>query len=136
MSRLWSGSRTPDPGTESVNQDEASGTFLYLTEARLDGGQTQTTFSGCSALQAIVNAANGRPLLQGNDDGEPLGRQTYEHPIKKLIDVGARVSGEARRIESLYYIRYITDEQCHTRDSKLLRGNDLLGYPLFIAERV
>ena len=93
------------------------GSFLYLTEAHLDGGVFQTVFSGCSALQAIANATDNRPLLdRSNSAGEPLGRGSHSHPVvDKLIALGGTVS-DTRKIECLYRIRYMTNEQCFSND--------------------
>ena len=124
-----------DGAGESRDPYMPGGTFLYLTEARLDGGDgRQTTFSGCSALQAVANAAQGKPFLAFNPAGEPLGRQTYEHPVKKLVGVGGMATGEVRRLEALYSIRYMTNEQCYVHNGTELRGHDLLGYPIYIAD--
>lgn len=108
-------------------------TFLYLTDSRLDNGDFQTTLSGCSTLQAIANAAAGKHL-RGGGSSEHLGMESYVHPVSKLIGLGGVTTGELRTIQSLYRIRYMTDEQQYTYHSKPLRTNDLLGYPLFVAE--
>ena len=118
----------PDSPYETIPR-----TFLYLTDARLDDGEFQTTHSGCSAPQAVANIATGKRIFEG-DGGEHLGMGSYVHPVSKLIGIGGVTNGELRTIQSLYRIRYITDEQRYTYNSKPLRTHDLLGYPLFVAE--
>jgi hypothetical protein len=126
----------PDPKIIVPEQTgyDFPGSFLYLTEMRLDNGAFQTTFSGCSALQSIANAAENRRLLDCTDtSGEPLGRDSYSHPAEKLVASGG-VLGDIREIECLYRIRYMTNEQCFNRDGTEYRVNDILGYPIYIAE--
>jgi hypothetical protein len=108
------------------------GTFVYLTEAWLDNDAYGTTYSGCSALQAIANAIDGKPLIGYGSGGELLGCGSFDHPIMKLERLGA-LRGDLRRITSLYYKRYITNEQCYIVDGQERCVNDLLGYPIFIA---
>jgi hypothetical protein len=110
-----------------------NGTFLYLTELWLDDGRYHTVWSGCSALQAIVNKIEGRSLLDTiTNSVEPLGRRNFTHPVTKLSKLGA-IALEKRKITSLYQKRYITDEQCFTKNKEKYRVNDLLGYPIYIA---
>ena len=110
------------------------GTFVYLTEAWLDNDAYGRVYSGCSALQAIANALDGRPLIgYGGAGGELLGCGSFDHPIVKLEGLGA-VRGDVRRITSLYYKRYMINEQCYVVDGQERCVNDLLGYPIFIAE--
>jgi hypothetical protein len=116
-----------------------TGTFLYLTETVLDGGDYQDVRSGCSALQAIANAISGGKLVsvpRMSDVREPLGRGTYLHPLKKLIQAGAVAVGTPKSILSLYRKRYITNEQCVEFRGTNYQTNDLLGYPVFIAEEL
>jgi hypothetical protein len=108
-----------------------TGSFLYLPTLHFDGGKTYCAISGCSALQFIVNATNNSPLLTGDPD-EPFGRGNRLHPIEKLSKLGAFVSDE-RQLESLYYVRYITDEQVHTPNGFPIRVNDVVGYPIYIS---
>lgn len=108
------------------------GTFLYLIEAYWDNGALQTVYSGCSALQAIANIALGSDRIFWSDTlAEPLGRDSYDHPVEKLRRMGA-LAGEPRRIHALYRERYLTNEQCYVHSRKEYRVNDLLAYPLYI----
>jgi hypothetical protein len=124
-----------DPNPTDFNGPEwsFSGSFLYLTELIFDNIVYQSVYSGCSALRFIANAATGAPFLErsGSDD---LGRDNADHPIDKLRPFGA-VKGDPRRIEALYRIRYMTDEQVYTYQDQEHRVHDILGYPIFIAAR-
>jgi hypothetical protein len=62
----------PDPATFSSRDEvwEPKGTFVYLTEVWLDE-TAGAIYSGCSALQVIANAAQGR-ALHLPDPREPL----------------------------------------------------------------
>ncbi len=110
-------------------------TFVYLVESLWDGGPFSTTYTGCSALQALANQALGRSdILRCGSSTEQLGCGSCDHPVEKLsCHLGAVVS-EPRRIRSLYRQRYITDEQCYVHEGQQYRVHDLLGYPLYIAE--
>ncbi len=125
----------PDPTdftTVNESWDCSEGTFLLLTELHLDDVKFHTTYSGCSALQAVVNVATGKPFLS-TAEYEPLGRWNKAHPVEKLVDLGAH-AGDSRRIETLYRVRYMTDEQCYVVDGGERRVYDLLGYPVYIAD--
>jgi hypothetical protein len=109
-----------------------TGSFLYLPALHFDSGKTLgLVMSGCSALQFIINVANDNPLLTRDRD-EPFGRGNRRHPIEKLTQFGAIV-GDERRLESLYYVRYITDEQVYTPNGAPVRVNDVIGYPIYIS---
>lgn len=119
----------PDPSVYTQEDYVWRGTFLYLTELWVD--DTPPFWSGCSALQAIVNATKGESLNTRNA-AEPFGRRKCDHPISKLLSIGA-VAGDLRRITSLYAKRSMTNEQCYTWEGEKRRVNDLLGYPIFIS---
>jgi hypothetical protein len=123
-----------DPTPTDPPQDpwDFRGTFLYLTEAHWENGSFQTVWSGCSALQAVVNTLSGQPFFTLGR-GEKFGRHSTDHPIEKLKRLGGVVT-DTRRIISLYFKRYLTNEQCYRLDGRDRRVNDLLGYPIFIAE--
>jgi hypothetical protein len=122
----------PDPADLTPEATwKYTGTFLLLTQLQFDDVRFQTVFSGCSALQAVVNGFRGDRLILG-PDGEPLGRGSYVHPVEKLRQMSVAVS-EPREIQALYRLRYMTNEQCYTYDGREYRVNDLLAYPLFIA---
>ncbi|NPC47563.1 hypothetical protein HPC50_10830 [Corallococcus exiguus] len=121
----------------SLGPYDWTGCFLYLTETWFDEKYNGSLVSGCSALQMIKNFIDGGVIYRLSSMGEEaLGRGTFLHPVKKLIDCGAMSTGEVRKISSLYLKRYFTDEQCFSLSGVNYRTNDLLGYPLFIAREL
>lgn len=86
----------PNPKQLSLEPWEFRGTFLLLPEAVWDDSPVDSVYSGCSALQAVVNVATGMPFLTA-PDGEALGRGSERHPLDKLASAGA-VIGDQRRI--------------------------------------
>ena len=54
------------------------------------------------------------------------------HPIDKLAKLGGVVTDE-RWLESLYFVRYITDEQVYAPKGVPVRVNDIVGYPIYIS---
>lgn len=123
------------PNTDDLSEEKWAykGTFLYLTETHWDNGAFATVYSGCSALQAIVNAVTGRDLFDTNPT-RSFGEHSLDHPIDKLKTIGGRVS-DTRLITTLYRKRYFSNEQIFTWNEKHYRVNDLLGYPLFKEHR-
>ncbi|MEH2501698.1 hypothetical protein V1290_000509 [Bradyrhizobium sp. AZCC 1578] len=119
--------RAPKPRHEW----DFTGSFLFLPTMHYDEGKTSTVWSGCSALRFIANAALGQPLT-ATDPNESLGRFSTKHPIEKLAELNATVH-EARRLESLYYVRYITNEQTYLVKDREVRVNDVVGYPIYIS---
>ncbi|WP_425803999.1 hypothetical protein ACHOLT_19250 [Desulfitobacterium sp. Sab5] len=128
-----------DPNPDDISNDPLvyNGTFLYITQMWLDDGWYTPIHSGCSALQAIVNYLEGRPILNTilPEGCERYGRSTYEHPINKLTRIGA-IKSSTKKITSLYQKRYITNEQCYIFANNETRVNDLLGYPIYISEEM
>jgi hypothetical protein len=109
-----------DPKRAPTPKDEWdwTGSFLFLPTVHYEDGKTSASLSGCSALQFIINAASDRPLFT-RDWNEPFGRNSNKHPIEKLSQLGAFVA-EERKLESLYYVRYIT-AAIHGRVQPLLQ---------------
>jgi hypothetical protein len=103
------------------------GSYLFMVERIRPIGPRPVFFSGVSALAQVVRMA--RPVPNGEALWN-LGRNSPEHPIEKLVAFGGQPSLE-RRIEVLYEMRYMTDEQGGWSISDG-RVNDLLGYPLAI----
>jgi hypothetical protein len=120
----------PKPAPRPKHPHDWTGSFLYLPTVQFDSGATLGAVSGCSALQFIVNVAKDKPLLN-RDWKEPFGRGNRQHPIQKLAELGAFISDE-RWLESLYFVRYITDEQVYISNGDPVRINDLVGYPIYI----
>jgi hypothetical protein len=88
----------------------------------------RTHLSGISALAWLAKGA--QPSRVDADAFQRLGRGDGSHPIQKLEELGARASLE-RPIETLYQMRYMTDEQGGWSVSDG-RVGDLLAYPLAI----
>jgi hypothetical protein len=129
---LW----VSDPNPEDLDPTDyrITGTFLYLTEIIFDKDYNGRFWSGCSALQVIGNALAGRQLLQRSfSANDPLGFNSYVHPVRKLLALGAKTTGEVRKVVSLYSKRYFSNELCFEFSGTNYRANDLLGYPIFIA---
>jgi hypothetical protein len=121
----------PKPAPKPRHNWDWTGSFLYLPTVHYEKGKTDNCVSGCSALQFIINATQDKPLFTKDWD-EPLGRSSPQHPVDKLAQLGGFVS-EERRLQSLYYVRYITDEQSYSVDGNGVRINDLVGYPIYIS---
>jgi hypothetical protein len=121
----------PDPKTLNGPGWTFRGSFLYLTETKFDEGGPTSLWSGRSSLQVLANAAQGRPLLEASP-GEPMGRGSVEHPIEKLRAIGG-VVGDQRSIETIYKVRFMTDEQVFNIEGDEHRVHDILGYPIYIA---
>lgn len=126
--KLWVS--TPDSSDFTDGEWDWFGSYLFLTEVHFDDRPYHHFISGCSALRLIFNAVNNRPLLEIEE--ETLGRFDRRTMIEKLISLGA-MPGERRSIETLYYIRYMTNEQWHGDAKGGRRVHDIVGYPLFIA---
>jgi hypothetical protein len=124
----------PNPADLDTNSIINNGTFLYIPEQWLDNEQYTGVHSGCSALQAIVNYLENRPLTSRIFHGkEYFGRNNNAHPVDKLESIGA-LKLSKKKITVLYSKRYITDEQCFIFNNNNTRVHDLLGYPIFIYE--
>jgi hypothetical protein len=115
------------------NNWETEDTFVYLVESYWEEseGPHPGPYSAFSALNFIVSAI-----------AEPLGlpRESYRHdpradgrsPREVLAAIGG-VEQQPREIESLYYLRYISNDQEVAVNGKLCRCYDIVGYPVYIA---
>ncbi len=128
---VWVADPSNDLRTLSDASYDFTGTFLYLVTPIYEIIASDTFYSGCSALQIISNMTSGKPFLTP-DHAEPLGRRNSAHPTDKLKSIGGIVV-DRRSLDVLYMPRYMSDEQCFTKDEKTYRVHDLLGYPLYIA---
>ncbi|MER7128645.1 hypothetical protein [Streptosporangium saharense] len=116
------------------------GTYVFLVEEIRDSG-LQHFMSGISALCALVNFVAGHDPCGRPEQihscvsahGEPWGRDLAMHPVEKLSKVGG-IAGRKRAIETVYKIVQMTDEQASVVNGKEVRLNDILAYPLYIAE--
>jgi len=123
----------PLPGSMAERTEDEydfSASFLYLLTPLYHHKKLDTFYSGCSALQMISNLLTGKPFLTV-DWAEPLGRQSYLHPVEKLKSIGGIVI-DCRWVDTPYMPRYMTDEQCFVHDDRVERIHDLLAYPLYI----
>ena len=122
-----------EPNPDDLIEDEwdGHGSFLFLTEKVFDMHSSSRMESGCSALQALWNKVTGEDFFN-KPNGEPFGRWNSDHPVDKLRKFGARVS-DSRELVALYSKRYMTNEQAYIYNGKRYRTNDILGYPIFIA---
>jgi len=128
---VWVADPTNDFRTRPDQGYDFTGTFLYLVTPIYQVEASDTFYSGCSALQVISNMTSGKPFLT-TDREEPLGRWNPAHPTDKLKSIGGIVV-DRRSVDVLYMARYMSDEQCFTKDDKPYRVHDLLGYPLYVA---
>ena len=124
--RVW----VSDPGEAPGSPGKFEGSFLFLVEALHAADGSLSIHSGCSALRLLANSIEGLPPLDRSGP-DPFGRDSDEHPIAKLARLDA-VVGDPRRLQSLYTIRYMTNEQCYQSASGERRVHDILAYPLFI----
>jgi len=111
------------------------GTYLFLVEEHLGDSESIRCWSGISALRLLVDGIAGHdpkfPKLPAI--GDRYGRDDPAHPIDKLRRVGG-VPLRQRRVEIVYRIAEMTNEQATTIDGKEVRLNDILAYPLYIAD--
>ena len=114
------------------------GTYLFLVEEHLSDPERKYHCSGISALRLLVDVIAGHdPGLRANLPGglatDQYGRDNPAHPIDKLRRVGG-MPLRPRCVEIVYRIAAMTNEQATTINGKELRLNDILAYPLYIAD--
>jgi hypothetical protein len=82
----------------------------------------------------LANKVRGLPVFHIDESaaGSPYGDGNWEHPIKRLRELGASHVSEERIISSLYWIRHISNDQCARVGRRKIRANDVLAYPFFI----
>ncbi|MEP2234873.1 MAG: hypothetical protein ABJM58_10780 [Alteripontixanthobacter sp.] len=110
------------------------GAYLLLTEVHFDNGVHRHMLSGCSALRLVFNALTNDNLLDRSGE-EIFGRWDYRTITEKIMKMGG-IPGSKLPIETLYAIRYMTDEQFHPDAPQDGRVHDILGYPFFISASV
>jgi hypothetical protein len=116
------------------------GTYVFLVE-EIREASVRPFMSGISALCAVVNFIAGHDPCGEPDrihsctgkNGEPWGRDLSIHPIEKLGKIGG-IAGRQRSIETVYKIVHMTNEQAAAINGREVRLNDILAYPLYIAE--
>lgn len=108
--------------------------YLILTEVHFDNSEHRMMVSGCSALRLVANAIENKQTYHREGE-EVLGRWDKRPMTEKIMTLGG-IPGSSLPIETLYSIRYMTDEQYDPRAPQEGRVHDILGYPLFISSAV
>ena len=117
------------------------GSFVFIVQ-ELGGFPWPSSWfiSGLSALRMVVDVIAKTPRLDRGElrkvitsGDDVFGRWHDGHPIEKLERIGA-IRQRARKIDTIYKIAYMTNEQSVTVNGKWTRINDILAYPLYIAE--
>ena len=131
-----------DPNRADGEEDSflVGDSFLFLIEelASADEGDTMPLvfYSGLSALRYIVEIvvpAYAEVKGERPEGDDPYGEDDPRHPVDKLVAIGGK-KGPARWIETVYKVAYMSDEQSIIVDGEHRRTNDLLAYPLYIAD--
>jgi hypothetical protein len=145
---VWISEPAP-PQEPAESEYEIVGSFVFLVQ---EMGELQWPMrwfmSGISALRMVANFMVGGADYRSEGELHRVMQATrdlYEmpngwgderdecHPIEKLKAVGG-IPGRPRRIETVYKIAYMSDEQCIPTANGTVRVNDILAYPLYIAE--
>lgn len=126
-----------EPSREPAYEEDWLGAYVFIVEQLLDLKASRFVISGISALRFIaekiaIDEDVRMDDLMGSED--VFGRWHEGHPIEKLKAVGGR-AGRRRKIDTIYKIGYMSDEQyVEVDDGTEGRINDILAYPLYIAE--
>lgn len=136
---VWVADPTDDLKWRAVQPPDHVGSFLFLVE-EIGSFQTVRFISGISALRLLVDfvarpdAFRVKDLFEARRTKDELGRFNAIHPVEKLKLVGG-YAGRRRPVAAIYRIVYMTNEQAYTTEAEEhVRVNDILAYPLFIAE--
>jgi len=128
------------PLPEKTHDWDFIGSFVFIVEELGEYAWPSSWFtSGISALRLLVD-----DLAAGTDftferreklssTADTYGRWNSEHPIEKLVRAGG-VVGAPRKINCVYKIAYMTNEQAYSRSGENVRVNDILAYPLYISD--
>lgn len=114
------------------------GTYLFIVEEHVYNPERAYCCSGISALRLLVDVVAGHDVSLRANPLEYRGRDQYgrddpAHPIDKLRRVGGTPL-RPRSVEIVYRVAVMTDEQATTIGGREIRLNDILAYPLYIAE--
>lgn len=110
-------------------------TYLYLTEAYWDSEKPSTGFSSYTAFQMLIDAMSGEFTGRWYSKPTKYGFVNQEHPLVKLVKLGGTKT-DTRKITSLYRKRYMSNDAHMLVNGVSYRLNDLVGYPIFIANSV
>jgi hypothetical protein len=83
----------------------------------------------------LVDAMSGEITERWYDKPTKYGFTNQDHPIAKLEKLSG-VATDIRKITSLYRKRYMSDDAYTLIDGLPYRLNNLLGYPIFIANSI
>jgi hypothetical protein len=120
---------------EEVRFDgDVVGSFVYLVEELAETPTFRYHLSGISALRLLMEGVlEDREITAITGTRDVWGRDATEHPVEKLRRAGGTVLRE-HTIETVYKVAYMTNEQAWVHNGVETRVNDILGYPLYIAE--
>lgn len=116
------------------------GSFVFIVQ-ELGNFPWPTPYfiSGISALRLVVDVIAKMDHLDEDEltalsgDEDLFGRWHDGHPVEKLERAGG-ISLRPRKIDTIYKIAYMSNEQSLTVNGRQTRTNDILAYPLYIAE--
>lgn len=123
-----------DTGEEIRFPGDFVGSFVFLVDELAETRTVKGHISGVSALRLLVEGIlEDKEMLALDRSRDSWGRDSHEHPIEKLRRAGGLPLRE-HTIETVYKIAYMTNEQTWLHNGTEARVNDILGYPLYIAE--
>lgn len=130
----------PRPPTIPRQEWDFSTSFLFLVEELGEFKWPMGWFmSGISSLRIVAEFLTEprdlsyEALFEVRGAGDRFGRWQTDHPVMRLQEIGG-VVGSSRRIESVYKVAYMTDEQSYSVNDETYRVSDILAYPLYIAD--
>lgn len=123
-----------DTHEEARFAGDVVGAFVFLVEELAEAPVLKHHISGISAMRLLVEGIlEDRDITMIDRDRDTWGRDSHEHPIEKLQRADGLPLRE-RTIETVYRVAYMTNEQTWVHNGVETRVNDILGYPLYIAE--
>jgi hypothetical protein len=129
-----------EPTRKLRDKWEILGSFVFIVQEVADLTSPRTAVSGLSALKMIVDVvAKGEELEEAdleelvNKPDKYASISNGDHPVERLQRIGA-IPGRPRRIEAIYKVGYMSNDQFIGSRRRPRRLNDILAYPLFIAE--
>ena len=123
-----------ESGEEARFPGDFVGSFVFLVDELAETHTVPRHLSGISALRLLMEGIlQDKEITEITRGKDGWGRDSNEHPIEKLERAGGQPLRE-RAIETVYKIAYMTNEQTWVHNGTEARVNDILGYPLYIAE--